>query len=107
MSNERRPTIEELERMLASGEPLKIQLQPDGSIKAVRSVVAAIDECTGMAVMINTLAERATEDDHKSGEYGNWCHDSEILWTAVRILNRYSALFNEKAQRNPVSVNPT
>lgn len=30
-----RPTIEELERMLASNEPLDIEIQPDGSIKAV------------------------------------------------------------------------
>ncbi len=85
-----RPTIEELERMLASGEPLKIQLQPDGSIKAVRPVVCAITECEGMATMIDMLAAHASEDDHKSGEYGNWCHDSEILRMAARILKRYS-----------------
>lgn len=30
-----RLTIEELERMLASGEPLEIEIQPDGSIKSV------------------------------------------------------------------------
>lgn len=30
-----RPTIEELERMLASNEPLDIEVQPDGSIRAV------------------------------------------------------------------------
>jgi hypothetical protein len=30
-----KPTIEELERILASGEPLDIEIQPDGSIKAV------------------------------------------------------------------------
>lgn len=30
-----RPTIEELERMLASNEPLDIEIQPDGSIRAV------------------------------------------------------------------------
>jgi len=30
-----RPTIEELERILASGEPLDIQIQPDGSVVAV------------------------------------------------------------------------
>ena len=29
------PTIEELERILASGEPLDIEIQPDGSIRAV------------------------------------------------------------------------
>lgn len=28
-------TIEEIERILASGEPLDIEIQPDGSIKAV------------------------------------------------------------------------
>lgn len=30
-----RPTIEELERMLASGEELDIEIQPDGSIRSV------------------------------------------------------------------------
>jgi hypothetical protein len=36
MADERpRPTIEELERMLASKEELDIQLNPDGSISAV------------------------------------------------------------------------
>lgn len=30
-----RPTIEELERMLASNEPLDIEIQPDGSIRSV------------------------------------------------------------------------
>jgi len=30
-----KPSIEELERILASGEPLDIEIQPDGSIKAV------------------------------------------------------------------------
>ena len=39
-----RPTIEELERMLASGEPLKIALQPDGSIRAVPIVLNAAQE---------------------------------------------------------------
>lgn len=90
IETDRRPTIEELERMLASGEPLKIQLQPDGSIRAVRPVTAAIAECAGMADMIDALASHATEDDHKSGEYGNWRHDSEILRMAARILKRYS-----------------
>jgi len=90
-----RPTIEELERMLASGEPLKIQLQPDGSLKAVRPVVCAITECDGMAAMIDMLAAHASEDDHKSGEYGNWCHDSEILRMAARILKRYSEPLND------------
>lgn len=92
-----RPTIEELERMLASGEPLKIQLQPDGSIKAVRPVVCAITECEGMAAMIDMLAAHGSEDDHKSGEYGNWCHDSEILRMAARILKRYSEPPNGKS----------
>jgi hypothetical protein len=36
------PTIEELERMLASGEPLKIALQPDGSIRAVPDTTAEV-----------------------------------------------------------------
>jgi hypothetical protein len=31
----KRPTIEELETMLASKEPLEIEIQPDGSIRAV------------------------------------------------------------------------
>lgn len=35
-----RPTIEELERMLASSEPLDIEIQPDGSIKAVEKGTA-------------------------------------------------------------------
>jgi hypothetical protein len=35
MSDSPKPTIEELEKMLASGEPLDIEIQPDGSIKAV------------------------------------------------------------------------
>jgi hypothetical protein len=30
-----RPSIEALEKMLASTEPLDIEIQPDGSIKAV------------------------------------------------------------------------
>lgn len=30
-----KPTIEELERMLANNEPLDIEIQPDGSIRAV------------------------------------------------------------------------
>lgn len=30
-----RPTIEELERILASNEPLDIEIQPDGSIRSV------------------------------------------------------------------------
>ncbi len=38
----KRPTIEELERMLASSEPLKIALQPDGSIRAVPDTTAEV-----------------------------------------------------------------
>lgn len=30
-----KPTIEELERMLASNEPIDIEIQPDGSVRAV------------------------------------------------------------------------
>lgn len=30
-----RPTIEELEKMLASNDPLDIEIQPDGSVRAV------------------------------------------------------------------------
>lgn len=30
-----KPSIEELERMLSSGEPLDLEIQPDGSIRAV------------------------------------------------------------------------
>lgn len=30
-----KPTVEELERILASGEPLDIEIQPDGSIRSV------------------------------------------------------------------------
>lgn len=55
-----------------------------------RPVEVAISECDGMAAMIDALAARASEDDHKSGEYGNWCHDSEILRMAARILKLYS-----------------
>ncbi len=29
------PTIDELERMLASNDPLEIEIQPDGSIRSV------------------------------------------------------------------------
>lgn len=30
-----KPSIEEVERILASGEPLEIEIQPDGSIRSV------------------------------------------------------------------------
>ena len=48
-----RPTIEELERILASNASLKIEIQPDGSIRAVpsdaakRAVVAVLQELRG------------------------------------------------------------
>jgi len=35
MNEPQRPTIEELERLLASNEPLDIEIQPDGSIRSV------------------------------------------------------------------------
>lgn len=34
-TNHNKPTIEELERILSSGEQLDIEIQPDGSIRAV------------------------------------------------------------------------
>jgi hypothetical protein len=41
MSEEKtRPSIEELERILASNEPLDIQINPDGSVTAVEKGTA-------------------------------------------------------------------
>ena len=58
-----RPTIEELERILASGERLKIALQPDGSIRAV-------------PIVLNAAQERAVKE---------WAADDR-LWTAQETV---------------------
>jgi hypothetical protein len=33
--------------------------------------------------------------------HGNWCHDSEILRMAARILKRYSEPLNDRTERQP------
>jgi len=58
-----RPTIEELERILASGERLKIALQPDGSIRAV-------------PIVLNAAQERAVKE---------WAADDR-LWTTQETV---------------------
>jgi hypothetical protein len=66
----------------------------DAAEYILASAISAARECDGMACIFDVLAGRATEDDHKSGEYGNWCHDSEVLRMAARILRRKSEMPN-------------
>jgi len=49
-----RPTIEELEAILASNERLKVTIQPDGSVLALPDY---IDDLNAMHVAENTLSE--------------------------------------------------
>lgn len=55
--------------------------------EALPFIFAAL-KCEEMAAKFDGRAERATEEDHQSGQYGNWCHDSEILKMAAVIFRR-------------------
>lgn len=58
------------------------------ALKKSPNVLSSARECDGLACMFDVLAGRATSDDERSGKYGNWLHDSEILRMAARILRR-------------------
>lgn len=54
-------------------------------------ILTAALQCEGLAVMLDIRAGRASEADHQSGQYGDWCHDSEVLRLAALILRRENA----------------